>query len=264
MFKYSKYNKVMEAANHFKNSAVEAENHEKHGARSKSLMSRENFVNKLKILLLVFILFPFSVNAQNEEISTLFSGNKKHSISGYGALETKFTQMDKSLGLLFGAKACAIFNSSFSIGLAGYGLLPTAKTAFDCPIPGHEIEKNNNYWSGGYGGLFLEYISASNRLLHLTANALIGCGRITYKNVNSFFNSNYFLDKRNFEHPSSIIFVLEPGVAIDLNMTKYSRLSFGVSYRYVPNFKLKYEDELVPDTFFNGFSANLVFKFGEF
>ena len=37
----------MEAVNHSKNSAVEAENHVKHGARSKSLMSRGNFIRRV-------------------------------------------------------------------------------------------------------------------------------------------------------------------------------------------------------------------------
>ena len=44
MAKCSYFERVMEAANHSKNSAMEAENHVKHGASSKSLMSRGNFV----------------------------------------------------------------------------------------------------------------------------------------------------------------------------------------------------------------------------
>ena len=43
---------VMEAVNHSKNSAMEAENHVKHGARSKSLMSRGNFLKAFFALLL--------------------------------------------------------------------------------------------------------------------------------------------------------------------------------------------------------------------
>ena len=44
MLKFSNLSGVWEAANHSKNSAMEAENHVKHGARSKSLMSRGNFL----------------------------------------------------------------------------------------------------------------------------------------------------------------------------------------------------------------------------
>ena len=252
MVKCSSLNVVMEAGNHLKN---------------KASSKRANYVNKSKVLfVLVFILFPFCMNAQNEQISTLFSGDKKYRTDIYVALETKFSQMDNALGLHLGVKAGVVFNNKFSIGGAGYGLLPTAKITFDCPIPGHETEKSNNYWSGGYGGLFFEYINSSNRLLHFTANTFIGCGRVTYKNINNFFDNqnNHFSNRRDFEHPSSFVFILEPGVAAELNMTKIFKLSLGVSYRYVPNFKLMYEKELVPSTFFDGFSANLVFKFGEF
>jgi len=236
----------------------------KNGASLKSQMNRRTYANRLKtFFVLPFILVIFSVNAQNESVTTLFKGNKKINIGYYAALESKFSKMDDGLGLHLGGKIGVILNKRFSIGGAGYGLLPTAKTSFDCPIPGHEIEKNNNYWSGGYGGLFFEYINSSDKLLYFTANTLIGGGRITYKNINSFFtdNNNYFIDKRNSEHPSSVIFILEPGVAVNLNMTKSFIMSLGVSYRYVPNFKLMYEEELVPKTFFNGLSANLVFKF---
>ena len=44
--------RAMEAANHSKNSAMEAENHVQHGASSKSLMSRGNFFRKIGLVLL--------------------------------------------------------------------------------------------------------------------------------------------------------------------------------------------------------------------
>jgi len=44
MKKYRILGEELEAANQVKNSAVEAENHVKHGARSKSLTSRGNFL----------------------------------------------------------------------------------------------------------------------------------------------------------------------------------------------------------------------------
>jgi hypothetical protein len=225
-----------------------------------------NRMSYLKVgVAMTFVLFSLCLNAQNKKVSTLLSNKKEHNIGAYCALETKFSQMDNRLGLFLGGRLGAVINSKFSVGAAGYSLLPTAKISFDCPIPNHETEKND-YWSSGYGGVFFEFINSSNKLLHFTANTLIGCGRVTYKNINSFFSSekNYYADKLTFEHPSSFVFILEPGVAMDLNMTNYFKISFGVSYRYAPNFKLKYEKELVPSTFFNGFVANLAFKFAEF
>ena len=66
----SSFSGVMEAANHAKNSAVEAENHVKHGARSKSLMSRIN--KKIlwgAIIACISVLFCASCNASRKAIS---------------------------------------------------------------------------------------------------------------------------------------------------------------------------------------------------
>ena len=61
MEQLSSSSRVMEAANHSKNSAMEAENHVKHGARSKSQMSRGNFLRKarlgLTVVAVAFVLF---------------------------------------------------------------------------------------------------------------------------------------------------------------------------------------------------------------
>jgi hypothetical protein len=68
-----------------------------------------------------------------------------------------------------------------------------------------------------------------------------------------------------FNHPSSFVAVFEPGVAMELNVTKAFRMPLGVGYRYSPNFKLQYQgSNIVPATAFNGIYCNLTFKFGNF
>jgi len=249
MVRNNNYDGIMGPGDHFKN-----------GTRQKS-----NICKQKATLVWTFILFSCCVCAQNEKVSTLFNENKERKVDLYCALDAKFSQMDNKLGLLFGGRLGAVINNSFSVGAAAYGLLPTAKVSFDCPVPYHETDKND-YWSAGYGGLFLEYIHSPNKLLHISTNTLIGCGRVTYKNINSFFSDekNYYEDRQNYKHPSSFVFIVEPGAALDLNITRVFKMSFGVSYRYAPGFKLKYEEELVPRTFFNGFLVNLSFKFSDF
>ena len=206
----------------------------------------------------MLILLPLCLNAQNEEISTLFGGDNEIRTGGYGAFEIKLSQLNSEFGaLLLGGRGGVIINNVFSIGAAGYGLVPTKK--INCPIIGHENEKNN-FWTGGYGGLFFEYINSSNSLVHFTINTLIGAGGITYishTNINKYFD----------DHPSSVVFVLEPGVTLELNVFKIFRLGLGVSYRYSPNFEFKFAEGVksnIPNTAFNGLAANLAFKFGNF
>jgi hypothetical protein len=168
------------------------------------------------------------------------------------------------MGFLLGARGGIILNNAFLVGLGGNGLLPTNKV--DCPILGHDKEKH--YLTGGYGGLFFEYINSTNSAVHFTANMLVGLGGVTYtrrgdNNVHVDNDGNTTVN--TFNHPRSFVAVFEPGVAMDLNVTKAFRMSLGVSYRYSPNFKLQYEGgNIVPKTAFNGFSVNLTFKFGNF
>ncbi|MCL2040343.1 MAG: hypothetical protein FWG85_07955 [Bacteroidetes bacterium] len=219
-------------------------------------MIKTNF----KLVIVVFILLPFCLNAQREEMSTLFGGNKEIRTGGYGAFEIKLSQLDSDFsGLLLGGRGGVIINNVFSIGGAGYGLVPTKK--INCPISGHENEKNN-FWTGGYGGLFFEYINSSNNLVHFTVNTLIGAGGITYVSHSDFSNFN--------KHPTSVTLVLEPGIGVELNIFKIFRMYLGASYRYAPGFEFKYDDinnvqnDIVPTTAFNGLSVNLAFKFGNF
>jgi hypothetical protein len=219
-------------------------------------------------LILAFTFLPLCLNAQDERVSTLFGGDNEIRTSGYGAFEIKLSQLDGSFsGFLLGGRGGIIINNVFSVGGAGYALMPTKK--IDCPIPGHEKEKNN-FWTGGYGGLFFEYINSSNNLIHFTANTLIAAGAIGYANHNNYLDSF-----NNYQrHPASFVVVLEPGVTVELNVAKIFRMGLGVSYRYSPNFELKYKDtddlgkdiekDIVSNTAFNGITANLIFKFGNF
>jgi hypothetical protein len=217
-------------------------------------------VKRMAKLILVIIFLPLCLNAQDEKVKTLLGGDNR--IGAYGAFETKLSQLDNGLGFLMGGRGGVIINNVFSFGGGGYGLLPSKK--FNCPISGHELEKDN-FWTGGYGGLFFEYINSSNEVLHFTVNTLIGAGAITYVSHSNIINSNGF----RFDHPISVTWVFEPGVTLDLNVTKFFRMGLGISYRYAPNFEFKYtvdgvENDIVPNTAFNGISINLAFKFGDF
>jgi hypothetical protein len=50
---------------------------------------------------------------------------------------------------------------------------------------------------------------------------------------------------------------------MELNVSSLFRMALGISYRYAPNFKLRYNEDDNKNAF-NGFSVNLGFKFGDF
>ena len=217
-------------------------------------------MNRLSVILLVvFAFLPLFLNAQeDEEMKTLFGGDREFRFGGYGALEIKGSQLDGGFhGFLVGGRGGMIINNAFVFGGAGYGIIPTRKV--DCPMPNHD---NNHHLTGGYGGLFFEYLHQPNRLLHFTANMLVGAGGVTLADMKNAGNVN---TDNSDKHSGAFVFVLEPGLAWDLNVSEFLRMSLGVSYRYSPNFRLQYEAKyIVPNTAFNGFSVNLTFKFGNF
>jgi hypothetical protein len=204
-------------------------------------------------------LFPFGLNAQNGESNTLFGGSHGREIrlGGYGAFETKVTQLENRFGgVLLGGRGGVIINERFSIGGAGYWM-PKIKE-LKTPIPNNPFPDNRSfYWTGGYGGLFLEYINSSKKLLHFTSSLLIGGAHIACE------PREY---PEGFEsYPEFGSFLLEPGIGIELNVTQFFRINLGVNYRYAPNFKFEFHDyKIAEKSAFNGFSVNLTLKFGRF
>jgi hypothetical protein len=110
----------------------------------------------------------------------------------------------------------------------------------------------HQYVQLGYGGLEMEFIPASNDLLHLSVGLLVGGGGIGYKPDNN--------DGINSMQKTNSFFVLEPNVNVNLNVTHYFRIAAGVTYRYVSGLK----SAVSTNTDLSGPSAILTLKFGKF
>ncbi|MBM2813913.1 MAG: hypothetical protein HW421_675 [Ignavibacteria bacterium] len=211
-----------------------------------------------------FIFFSPSLKGDetNKQDQTLFNIDEIKS-GGYGGPEIQISNIKNELGLMVGGRGGWIINSSFSIGGGGWGL-----------VTNHEIKdywkesKNRQqlynladtnktvYLRAGWGGLILEYINSSEKLVHFTVNLLVGAGGATYTISNR--NNNDFMADRSLE--SSAFAILQPGIGVDLNITKAFRLEFGINYRLI------YGVELwkLGNSDLSGLSGGLVFKFGKF
>lgn len=219
--------------------------------------NKKNYASKLAMqlaLALTFVLLPFCLNAQNEEISTLFGGNRASHIGYFAAPEIRFSQVDNQFATFLGGRAGVIFNRTFAIGLAGYILTELPKITFECPRPEH-AEAGRGYLEGGYGGLFLEYIHNSTRAVHFTANMLVGLGGLEI---------DHERDRDRFDHDFRASLVVEPGATVVFNISRMFRVAAGVGYRFAPGFRFDFEEAGTRNTAFNGFSANLSFKVGVF
>lgn len=195
----------------------------------------------MKILAVVLIVLALVVPALAEDETLL--GDDIES-GGYGAVIVKYGQIMGTDGVFVGGQGGWIINHTLVIGGGGFGLAnKIALEGSDC-----------QYLGFGYGGLLLEYIIASRKLVHLDIQCLIGAGGVSsYTDTYLCYDEDYFSDGDAF-------FALEPGASLMLNLHRYVRVGVGATYRYVGG--VCYRG--LEDADLRGFTGQMIFKFGNF
>lgn len=205
------------------------------------------FLYKGAHMLKSFLLFLFlSVSILYSQESTLVGDNIEN--GGFGGPVIKFTKVNNEFGVFVGARGGWIMNHKFVIGLGGYGLVNNIKVA-------DLLTKNRLII--GYGGLELEYIINSNDVFHLSIQALLGGGSVTYTKV---IDDDWNWDWEHTAVPFETFFIAEPGVNLMLNVTSFFRIGLGASYRIVSDIDYKF----LSNKDIDGLSGVLTFKFGSF
>ena len=152
---------------------------------------------------------------------------------GFGAAVVKFSQVDGEFALFVGGRGGWIINHTFVVGGGGYGLTNDIDTNDDGV---RDLEL-------GYGGLELEYVNSSDELIHFTAYLLIGGGGLSGTAVNE-----------------EAVFVLEPALNGELNVTDYFRFHAGAGFRWVSGV----DSPGVDGSDLSAFYAQVTLKFGTF
>jgi hypothetical protein len=211
-------------------------------------------------MILLFISMTVTVLSQEnkEEIKTLF-GNGKVTFGGYGAVETKFSSINNQFGVFVGGRGGVIINHSFILGLGGYGLTTSHK------VDGYKIKDpyypdSTAYLRMGYGGLHIGYIIEPNEVLHISTGLLIGGGWAGYTQEMSSNNHSTYMNNNNFSYESTGLFIAEPSVGAELNITNFFRIELNANYRFVSLVELP----VTKSSDLGGFSGSLAFKFGKF
>jgi hypothetical protein len=157
----------------------------------------------MKRLLLPALLLALATPGLAQERTLIGSGIES---GGFGAVTVKFSEFADDFAVFAGARGGWIINHSFVLGAGGYGLT----NDIDMGLTGtRDVEF-------GYGGLELEYIHNWNKLAHFTVYLLIGGGGLSGPAVTE-----------------EAVFVLEPALNGELNVTDYFRLHAGAGYRFV-------------------------------
>ena len=202
----------------------------------------------MRTLVFVIMLSAFAANLAAQE-QTLFNDDTEK--GGFGGPVVKLTSIRNQNAVMVGGRGGWIIDHSLLLGGGGYAVASEvdapegALSFFEGPL---DIEF-------AYFGFEMEYVVHPKSLGHFSFYTLIGGGAINYvKDVGPVTRSNEQAGETNF------VFVLEPAVNAELNVTTWFRLNAGASYRLVT----RVSQPGLKDSDFNGMTATLTFKFGNF
>ena len=234
---------------------------------------------KTKTILAMLLAFFTVIGLQaqdEEEMKMLFSGKEKDkkektkmANGGYGAFSIGYTQIDGKDAMLLGGRAAWVANHRFALGLMGRGFFNNfnSNRYYD---PSYNPNYDPDYaLAGGYGGIFVEPILAWNKPVHVSFPILIGAGGVAATPTNWQYVDNY----NNYHYSTDAYFVLEPGVDVEFNITKFFKIALGGSYRYTSDIYVEHKylndnDETVYVRVDKGalrnFNVDISFKFGWF
>jgi len=191
------------------------------------------------------VLYQNRTRFNQTSTQTLLGSTVRH--GGFGALVYGYTSFNDELVYFSGTRGAWILNLSelhaLHIGLSGYRTKDVDPV--DWPHPGIAEPKLRT----NYGGLELEYVNKSYRLVHVGGQLLIGSGNVRF-------------DDRDIDVESTrdSYFVLQPGVNAFVNVTRWFRISGGLHYRYASNVTLDGTD----DSNLSGLTCMVNLRFGKF
>jgi hypothetical protein len=205
-------------------------------------------MNKLTALTfsLIFFLSIPAVAQEDSQQQTLFGDFRIYSSGGYGGPAARISAIDGDFATFFGGYGAWFINKKFSIGGGGFGLVN------DISVPeADRIDPNLNlHYDMGYGGFMFGYTVASDRILHLYTDALVGGGSIEQD----------FEGEDDFVMTESEFFVFEPGAHAEINIAPFLRLTGGITYRLVSGS----DTQGIEDSDLSSMSLAVSLKFGYF
>jgi hypothetical protein len=192
---------------------------------------------------------PTVEETKAREIKTLF-GQNSMTKGGYGGFGGGYSVIDDRNGAVMSGRAAWIIGHSLALGFAGTGFINEFEYTSN-------LDRNANL-TGGYGGLLIEPIMFPMSPVHMAFPVIAGFGAVAYTTTPADADPWSYPTPRVEE--TGTFLIVEPGVEIEMNVFKFFRLAFGLSYRFTSEIQLM---NTPPDAL-NGIAAGVSFKFGKF
>jgi hypothetical protein len=177
--------------------------------KTRTTNQKFNLNEELFVMIVILIFLAVESPAQEQDSThALFSSNVK--VSEIWTPEIKINSIQGDIGTLIGFYGGAVFNHSILLGISGGVNLSHPRV---------------NY---GYFGAVGQYIYKPSNLWHCSGQILLAYGSTKdYENPKSGLLDNFW----NISGAS--FFLMEPGINLELNLSKRLTLVTGISYRYV-------------------------------
>ncbi len=203
----------------------------------------------MKTKILIMAMMALSTIIFSQEIRTLSSndGVKNESKNGYGGPLIEAPYINDDWGIMIGGKGGFIINQKFAFGGIGKGLVSTNNFLGDNLNGSENASLSLGY---GAGGIFAEYIFSLESPIHFSIPVNFMAGGISIEDASA----------ENTEIESSGIFIVEPGINLEFNVSKTFIPALNISYRQV------FGSSLVnlSNADISGVSIGLILKFGSF
>jgi len=210
---------------------------------------------KKSIILIAAIILALPVLAQREErnedpreMQTIF-GNQRISHGGYGSFGAGYSMIDDKHGAVMTGRAAWIIGHSLALGFAGTGFVNEYNY-------NAVLDKHVNL-TGGYGGFLFEPIILPKFPVHLSFPVIAGVGGIAYT---SNLSDDPYMNPSPWVEDTDTYLIFEPGAEIEMNVLRFFRIGFGMSYRMTTEIDLLNSLPVVLDCI----SVGMSFKFGKF
>ncbi|MFA9390024.1 MAG: hypothetical protein ACERKD_09470 [Prolixibacteraceae bacterium] len=215
-------------------------------------------MKKLLILLISILVAVPTLFAQktiridgynDEEIHTVFKRNKRDGF--YGSFATGYSPIDNKHALVANTRAGWILDHWFAFGATGSGFVNNID---NLDMYSYSSYSSDNEYSlaGGYGGIFIEPMLYSLKPIHLSFPVIFAIG-----GAGRFNNAYYYAD---YTTDIDVFYVIEPGIELEMNFTKWMRIALYGTYRYTPDISIM---DISPDAL-RSYSVGVNFKIGLF
>jgi hypothetical protein len=156
---------------------------------------------------------------------TLLDGSGKLDHGGYGGFLTRGSSVNGDPALFVGARGGWLIDHRLLIGAAGMGQTLTV----DAPAASIAGYPDVRHLEFGYGGGYFAYHFMPGAVVHPVASVLVGAGGLTLSNRH--YEEMHDDAEDSFETAVNGVFIIEPEVALEVNVAEVTRLQGTLSYR---------------------------------